>query len=63
MSENIINTTADYGVRLTTIGRPAAGTTSLVIRIRGEHIGSMSIDSTGTVRIAGDEIEIEHSAF
>lgn len=61
----MIKTTADYGVKLTTITKPAAGTTSFVIRlhVHDRHVGSLSIDSAGTVRIAGDDIEIEHSAF
>ena len=63
MSESIIKKTADYGVTLTTIKKPSTGTTSCVIRLHGEHIGSLSIDSTGTVRIAADDIDVENSAY
>ena len=59
----MITTTTDFGTKLTTIEKTSEGTNSFVIKINGLHVGSMSIDSAGTVRIAGEDIEIENSAF
>ena len=67
--ENMITTTTDFGTKLTTIERTHRTTKgfprteSFVIKVNGKHVGSMSVDSAGTVRIAGEDIEIENAAF
>ena len=65
----MITTTTDFGTKLTTIERIPRTTkgfprtNSFVIKVNVKHVGSMSVDSAGTVRIAGEDIEIEDSAF
>ena len=65
----MITTTTDFGTKLTTIERIPRTTkgfprtNSFVIKVNGKHVGAMSVDCAGTVRIAGEDIEIEDSAF
>ena len=50
--------TNNYGVTLHRIKRPSDGVNSYVIFIHGNCVGTMSIDTAGTVRLAGDAVQV-----